>query len=101
MNFASKLLMASGIALSFAAPALAQESRPNVYLFMPNGQMTKMEVSDANQAMIMSHFKRMRTGTMIYVSAGKVYIAQDKMMHGGQMMSEMIFGSAASRGSGH
>jgi hypothetical protein len=37
MNFASKLLMASAIALSFAAPALAQESRPKVYLFMPNG----------------------------------------------------------------
>jgi hypothetical protein len=51
--------------------------------------------------MIMKHFKRMRSGTMIYVSAGKVYIAQDRMMHGGQMMSEMIFGSAASRGSGH
>ena len=100
MYFVSKLLMASAIALSFAAPALAQESRPNVYLFMPSGQMTKMEVSDANQAMIMKHFKRMRTGTMIYVNAGKVYIAQDRMMHG-QMMSEMIFGSAASRGSAH
>jgi hypothetical protein len=101
MNIASKLLIASAIALSFAAPALAQESRPNVYLFMPNGQMVKMEVSDATQSMIMKHFKRMRVGTMVYVSAGKVYVAQDRMMHGGQMMSEMIFGSAAARGTGH
>jgi hypothetical protein len=101
MNIVSKLLTASAIALSFAAPALAQESRPNVYLFMPDGQMVKMEVSDATQSMITKHFKRMRVGTMIYVSAGKVYVAQDKMMHGGQMMSEMIFGSAAARGTGH
>jgi hypothetical protein len=101
MNIASKLLIASAIALSFAAPALAQESRPTVYLFMPNGQMTKMEVSDATQSMIVKHFKRMRAGTMIYVSAGKVYVAQDKMMRGGQMMSDMIFGSAATRGTSH
>jgi hypothetical protein len=101
MNIASKLLMASAIALSFVAPALAQDAHPTVYLFMPNGQMTRMEVSDANQAMIMKHFKRMRTGTMISVSGGKVYVAQDRMMHGGHMMSEMIFGNAAERGSSH
>jgi hypothetical protein len=101
MNIVSKLLITSAIALSFAAPALAQESRPNVYLFMPDGQMAKMEVSPATESMIMKHFKRMRVGTMIYVSAGRVYVAQDKMMHGGHMMSEMIFGSAAGRGSSH
>jgi hypothetical protein len=101
MNIVSKLLIASTIALSFAAPALAQDAHPTVYLFMPNGQMAKMEVNDATQSMIMKHFKRMRAGTMIYVSAGKIYIAQDKMMHGGQMMSEMIFGSAAGRGTSH
>jgi hypothetical protein len=101
MSIVSKLVIASAIALSFSAPALAQESRPNVYLFMPNGEMVKIEVSDATQSMIVKHFKRMRVGTMIYVSAGKVYVAQDKMMHGGQMMSEMIFGSAAARGTGH
>jgi hypothetical protein len=101
MNIASKFLVASAIALSFAAPALAQESRPNVYLFMPNGQMVKMEVSDATQSMIVRHFKRMRVGTMVYVSAGRVYIAQDRMMRGGHMMSEMIFGDAAARGAGH
>jgi hypothetical protein len=38
---------------------------------------------------------------MISVSGGKVYVAQDKMMHGGHMMSEMIFGNAADRGSSH
>ena len=101
MNIVSKLLIASAIALSFAAPALAQESRPNVYIFMPNGQMVKMEVNESTQPMIMKHFKRMRVGTMVYVNAGRVYVAQDRMMHGGRMMSEMIFGSAAAQGTSH
>ncbi len=95
MNIASKVLLASALAISFAAPVFAQEetalAERNVYLFM-NGKMVHMHVSDTNHTMIMSEFKPLPAGTMIYVSGGKLYMAQDRKMSSGKMMSTEIFG---------
>jgi hypothetical protein len=103
MNIASKLLMASGLALSLVTPVMAQESNAieerNVYLFM-NGKMIQMHVaSDATHAMIMRNFHPLRNGMMIYSSGGKLYIAQDRKMRDHQMMSTMIFGRDFGAGS--
>ncbi len=102
MNTASKLLLASTLALSFAAPAFAQEMNTlqerNVYLFM-NGKMVHMKVSDASHEMIMKNFHPVSAGTMIYVSGGKLYMSEDKKMEGGKMMSTMIFGKDLGEGS--
>ena len=96
MNVASKLLLASTLALSFAAPVLAQQENytldeRNVYLFM-DGKMIHTKVNDATHAMIMKSFHRLKPGTMIYVSGGKLYMSEDKRMPGGKMMSAEIFG---------
>ena len=102
MNIASKILVATALALSFAAPVLAQEESAlgerNVYAFM-NGKMVHMKVGDATHAMIMKEFKPMAAGTLIYASGGKLYIATDKKMDGGKMLSTMIFGKDLGAGS--
>jgi hypothetical protein len=101
MNTASKVLLASALALSFAAPGFAQESSPprTVFLFT-DGKMVQMQVTDnAINAMMMKNFKPLKPGMMIYVSGGKLYIAADKRMRDGKMLSTEIFGAAADRGS--
>ena len=96
MNIVSRIIVASTLALSFAAPALAQEMNTlgerNVYLFTADGRMVKMAASDATHAMIMAHFKPMAAGMMIYVSGGKTYFAEDTKMPDGKMMSTEVFG---------
>jgi hypothetical protein len=91
----TKLIAASALAMSFALPALAQEETAlqerNVYLFM-NGKMVHMQVNDATHGMIMREFKPLPAGTMIYVSGGKLYTAQDRKMSGGKMLSTEVFG---------
>lgn len=103
MNIASKIIMASALALSFAAPALAQEmntlAERNVYLFTPDGRMVKMSASDATHAMVMDHFKPAKAGMMLYVSGGKTYFAEDTKMPDGKMMSTAIFGKDLGIGS--
>jgi hypothetical protein len=103
MNIASKIIAASVLALSFAAPALAQEmntlNERNVYLFTADGRMVKMSASDATHAMIMDHFKPMKAGMMLYVSGGKVYYAEDTKMANGEMMSHAVFGKDLGAGS--
>ncbi len=102
MSIASKFLLTSLLALSFAAPALAQEestlAERNVYLFM-NGKMIHTAVNDTTHAMIMQHFKPLKGGTMIYVSGGKLYMAEDAKMPSGKMMSTEIFGRDLGAGS--
>jgi hypothetical protein len=95
MKIATTLLAASTIALALAAPAMAQEENTlaerNVYLFM-NGKMVHMQVNDATHGMIMREFKPLPAGTMIYVSGGKLYTAQDRKTSGGKMLSTEVFG---------
>jgi hypothetical protein len=95
MNVASKLLMASALALSVVAPAMAQEENAlaerNVYLFM-NGKMVHMQVNDTTHAMIMREFKPLPAGTMIYYTGGKFYMAEDRKMETGKMLSTEVFG---------
>lgn len=95
MKIATTLLAASTIALALAAPVMAQEENTlaerNVYLFM-NGKMVHMQVNDATHGMIMREFKPLPAGTMIYVSGGKLYTAQDRKMGGGKMLSTEVFG---------
>ena len=102
MNIVSKVLVASVLALSFAAPSLAQEESAlrerNVYIFM-NGKMVHMKVSDAAHAMIMKDSEPAANGTMIYASGGKLYIGTDTKMADGKMMSTMIFGKDLGAGS--
>jgi hypothetical protein len=97
MNLASKVLVASALALSFAAPALAQVETQtslerNVFLFTPDGRMIKMTDSGKSHVMAMKHFKPLTAETMIYVSGGKAYIAQNTKMGSGKMLSQEIFG---------
>jgi hypothetical protein len=98
MNILSKLLVASTLALSFAAPALATEApesqtllERNVYL-LQNGKMTRATVNDTTHAMIMREFKPLKAGTMVYVSGGKFYIGEDRKMTSGKMLHHEVFG---------
>jgi len=100
MNITSKLLLASVVALSFAAPVLAQEEDTlidrNVYLF-ENGKMMRMSAKDHD--FMMHNFEPMQPGTMIYLSGGKFYMAHDHKMPSGKMLSTEIFGKDMGIGS--
>jgi hypothetical protein len=103
MNTTSKLVMTSVIALALAAPLLAQEQNTllerNVYLFTPEGQMVKMAVDEQKHAMIMRQLQPMNTAVLAYASAGKVYMAEDRKMESGKMLSAEIFGTDPGIGS--
>ncbi len=97
MTLFKNLLVASLLAMSAAAPALAAPGEEttlqerNVYLFM-DGKMVRMAVSDAGHAMAMKMFKPLPNGTMIYRSGGKLYMASDSKMDSGKMLSTELFG---------
>jgi len=92
----TKLLAASALAFAVVSPAFAAgeettlEER-NVYLFM-NGKMISAKATDATHAMAMKEFKPLANGTMIYRSGGKFYIATDRKMGNGKMLSTEMFG---------
>ncbi len=101
MNTASKILVAGALVFSFAAPVMAAETEDSegmVYEFL-NGKMYKAHVSGEAMHGMMSHFRALRSGTMIYSSGGHFYIAEDTRMSGGKMMSTMIFGEDLGAGS--
>jgi hypothetical protein len=94
MKIVSKLLLASAVALSFAAPSFAAVSTlqdHNVYIFS-HGKMMNTQVSDTTLTLIKREFRPMEFGTMIYASGGKLYIAQDHKMKSGKMLSAEVFG---------
>ena len=101
MKNLSKLLAAGLVTLAFAGPALAQFAggapetqtlaERNVYLFV-DGKMVRMAAGDTTHAMIMKEFKPMKAGTMIYVSGGRLYMAEDKKMGSGKMLHHEIYG---------
>ena len=62
-----------------------------VYLFM-HGKMLHMKAKDTAHAMMMDHFKPIKAGTMIYVSGGNLYMAEDTRLPNGKMLSSEIFG---------
>lgn len=101
MNTMSKALLAGVLVFSFAAPSMAAESEDSagmVYEFV-NGRMYKAHVTDEAMHAMMSHFRRIRNGTLIYSAGGKLYLAEDARMHDGKMMSTAIFGEDL--GAGH
>ncbi|HZP78672.1 MAG TPA: hypothetical protein VFB45_21210 [Pseudolabrys sp.] len=97
MTIFKKVLLASALTMSLAAPALAVDSdaltlqERNVYLFM-DGKMVHTPVSEATQATVLKEFKPLKSGTMVYVSGGKFYIGENKKMADGKMLHTMIFG---------
>jgi hypothetical protein len=102
MQTTSKVLLASALVLSFAAPVMAAESEDSggmIYKFS-NGKMYKAHVNIDMHGM-MRHFRRLPSGTLIYSDGGRYYIAQDRRMSNGEMMSDVIFGDAAARGNSH
>lgn len=102
MTVLKKVLVASLLAFSFAAPALAGEEdtllERNVYLFM-NGTMVHAKTTDAMHAMAMQEFAPMKNGTMIYRSGNKYYIGSDKKLANGQMLHDAVFGKDINPGS--
>ena len=97
MNTFAKTILGTALVLSFAAPALADPAvttleERNVYLFH-DGKMVSMKTADPTHALIMKEFKPMKSGTMVYFSGGKFYMAENKKMAGGKMMHADIYGS--------
>jgi hypothetical protein len=102
MTSLSKVLLATALAVSCAAPALADAAiqtlaERNVYLFK-NGTMVSVPTTEATHAMAMKEFKPLKNGTMVYVSGGKFYIGEDRKMTDGKMLHSMIFGKDLSAG---
>ena len=101
MNFLSKILVASLLAIGIAGSVEAQVSgdanmtleERNVYLFTPDGRMIRMKANDDTHAMLMKNFKPMAAGTIVYRSGGKIYMATDTKLDTGKMMHEAIFGT--------
>src|SRR5258708_3735146 len=86
------VILASGLLLACATPALAQEGmveRGFVYVAM-DGKMTKMTANDAQHAMMMKMGKPVKAGTIFYMSGGKLYMAQDTKTSGGSMTWDLM-----------
>src|SRR5215469_9986547 len=78
MKTASKILLAGALVSCFAAPVLAAENEDTqgmIYEFL-NGKMYKAHVGADTMRGMMSHFRRLRNGTMIYSNGGHFYIAE-------------------------
>src|SRR4051794_1445458 len=90
MSGFTKIVAASALVLAFASPVLAAEENVlqerNFYVFM-NGKMVSEKATDATHAMAMKEFKPIADGTIIYRSGGKYYMATDKKMSSGKMLS--------------
>jgi hypothetical protein len=103
MKIESKILLAAALAVSFAAPVMAAENEDTegmIYEFL-SGKMYKAHVSEDAMHGMMSHFRQLRNGTMIYSRGGHFYIAEDRKMSNGKMLSSMIFGEDLAVSSQH
>jgi hypothetical protein len=60
--------------------------------------MYKAQANEGTMYNMMSHFRRLPNGTIVYSAGGRLYIAQDRRMSNGQMMSTLLLGRDLSFG---
>jgi hypothetical protein len=100
MNKPSKGFLVLALVSSFTAPVMAAEnddSEGMIYGFL-NGKMYKSHVDGNTMHPMMSYFRPLPNGSMIYSSGGRYYIARDRRMSNGEMMSTHILGRDLSVG---
>jgi hypothetical protein len=95
MNKLLKVLLVLALVSTFGAPVIAAENEDSegmIYGFL-NGRMYKSHVDRNTMHSMMSHFRPLPNGSMIYSSGGRYYIARDRRMSNGEMMSTQILGA--------
>jgi hypothetical protein len=95
MRSLQKILIATGLTLSIAAPALAQNismelSDRQAMMITPSGKVMQMRVSDAGDKMMKRYGQPVKAGTIFYMSGGKLYMTSDRSMHDGKMLHDML-----------
>jgi len=95
MPLTKSLALAFFAASALTVPALAQTMGESMMkdgtmtVMMPDGRMSTMQSSDKMMSdAMMKDGKPMTTTHMMMMSGGKVYMAEDKKMSDGKMMSE-------------
>ncbi len=95
MQLTKSLALAFFAASALTVPALAQTMGESMMkdgtmmVMMPDGRMSTMQSSDKMMSdAMMKDGKPMTTTHMMMMSGGKVYMAEDKKMSDGKMMSE-------------
>lgn len=96
MHLTKALALALLATSPLSVPALAQTmgdgtmmKEGTMMVVMPDGRMSTMQSSDKKMSdAMMKDGKAMTTTHMMMMSGGKVYMAEDKKMSDGKMMSE-------------
>lgn len=96
MQLTKTLALALLAASALTGPALAQTmgdasmmKEGTMMVVMPDGRMSTMASSDKMMSdTMMKDGKVMTSAHMVMMSGGKVYMAEDKKMSDGKMMSE-------------
>jgi hypothetical protein len=90
MNSLKKAAAVLALCAGFAVPALA-EPQSHLYFLTNGAAVANMDLVDqARIKMLLAEAKPLPTGTLIFVHGDKLYIAQDKMMPDGKMLSDEV-----------
>ena len=95
MHSVHKILAATAITLSFAAPAFAQNiamelSDRQAMMITPSGKVVRMDVTASGHKMMMKYGHPVPAGTIFYMSGGKLYMSTDRPMSGGKMLHDVL-----------
>jgi hypothetical protein len=91
MHFVHKIVAATAVTLSLAAPAFAQNismelSDRQAMMITPSGQVMRMDVSATGHKMMMKYGHPVKAGTIFYMSGGQLYMAENRHTTGSHGM---------------
>jgi hypothetical protein len=95
MHLLHKVVAATALTLSLAAPAFAQNismelSDRQAMMVTPSGKIMRMDVSTSGHKMMMKYGHPVKAGTIFYMSGGQLYMAIDRHVDGRGMLVDEI-----------
>ena len=96
MKTLGKVMVAVAALCVYAVPASAQDAwdlRDRMSFFvMPDGKVIRMTtpVGTRGHTELMNRGREVKTGTIFYMSGGKLYMAEDSKMPSGMMLMDAI-----------
>jgi len=96
MKMLGRVLVAAAAVCLYAVPARAQETydlKDRMSFFvMPDGKVVRMTapVGTRGHTELMKSGREVKTGTIFYMSGGKLYMANDTKMPSGMMLMDAI-----------
>jgi hypothetical protein len=91
MSAILKQVLAAATVCAFATAAFAQNTSMELgegqAMYVDgSGKMSRMSVSASGHNMLMRHAKRVRAGTILYMSGGNLYMAENRRLPSSRQM---------------